>query len=64
MGDPQWLLDSACCSRTTPGLSGGRTFGRQNCWLSQEERWRDETTALGDQHDVLRASIKHYLTGG
>jgi diadenosine tetraphosphate (Ap4A) HIT family hydrolase len=33
-------------------------------WLYPEERWRDETTALGHQHDTLRASIKNYLTGG
>jgi diadenosine tetraphosphate (Ap4A) HIT family hydrolase len=33
-------------------------------WLYPEERWRDETTALGDQHDALRASIQHHLTGG
>jgi len=30
-------------------------------WLYPVERWRDEETALGPQHDALRASIAHHL---
>jgi len=32
-------------------------------WLYPVERWRDEETALGPQHDALRASIAHHLNG-
>ena len=33
-------------------------------WLYPPERWRDAETALGPQHDALRASIAQYLTVG
>lgn len=33
-------------------------------WLYPVEKWRDESTALGPQHDDLRASITGYLRQG
>lgn len=33
-------------------------------WLYPVEKWRDESTALGPQHDDLRAAITFYLARG
>lgn len=33
-------------------------------WLYPVERWRDAQTALGPQHDALRASIQQELANG
>jgi hypothetical protein len=64
IGDPRWLPGYWVLLTDNPGAERLWAFRRQNCWLPREERWRDETTALGDQHDALRASIMHYLTAG
>ena len=37
-------------------------FIHRPVWLYPAEKWRDEATALGDQHKVLRVAIKKYLT--
>lgn len=34
---------------------------RRPVWLYPEERWRDPATALGPEHDGLRAAIAQYL---
>lgn len=36
----------------------------QPVWLYPMEKWRDEVTALGHEHDPLRVAITSYLTGG
>lgn len=33
-------------------------------WLYPVEKWRDPTTALGPQHDEVRAAITNYLHEG
>jgi diadenosine tetraphosphate (Ap4A) HIT family hydrolase len=33
-------------------------------WLYPMEKWQDEATALGHEHEALRAAITNYLTGG
>jgi len=37
-------------------------FIHRPVWLYPSERWRDESTALGDQHNVLRVAITNNLT--
>jgi diadenosine tetraphosphate (Ap4A) HIT family hydrolase len=36
---------------------------RRPVWLYPKKNWRDEATALGHQHEELRAAITNYLTG-
>ena len=33
-------------------------------WLYPKENWRNAATALGQEHEALRATITEYLTGG
>ena len=38
-------------------------FINRPVWLYPLDKWRDEATALGDQHKALRVAITNYLTG-
>ena len=35
----------------------------QTVWLYPKERWQDEATALGHEHEALRIAITKYLNG-